>query len=140
MSRAHSDIQNLMAATDVGILFLDTQLRINRFTPRIADLFNIATGDEGRSISDFTHSLEYEDLASDARTVLRDRSSSEREVRNRKGVWYLMRFRPYQTVDGKIDGVVVTFVDISERHRAEEALRESQDLPKAAGRRSLKTP
>ena len=126
MSRAHSDIQNLMAATDVGILFLDTQLRINRFTPRIADLFNIASGDEGRSITDYTHSLEYEDLARDARTVLLDVSSSEREVRSRNGAWYLMRLRPYRTVEDQIDGVVVTFVDISERRRAEEALRRNE--------------
>src|SRR5208337_2484823 len=66
VSRAHNDIQNLMVATDVGILFLDSDLRINRFTPRIADLFNVAVGDEGRSVTDFTHSLEYDDLASDA--------------------------------------------------------------------------
>ena len=61
-----------MAATDVGILFLDTELRINRFTPSITDLFNIAAGDEGRSITDFTHGLEYDGLADDARKVLRD--------------------------------------------------------------------
>jgi two-component system CheB/CheR fusion protein len=126
VSRAHSDIQNLMAATDVGILFLDTQLKINRFTPRIADLFNIAAGDEGRSITDFTHGLEYEDLAEDARRVLRHLASSEREVRARNGSWYLMRMRPYRTVEDKIDGVVVTFVDIGERRRAEEAMRDSE--------------
>ena len=91
VSRAHSDIQNLMAATDVGILFLDTQLRIKRFTPRIAELFNIAAGDEGRSITDFTHSLDYGDIAKDARAVLRDLASREREVRSRSGSWYLMR-------------------------------------------------
>jgi two-component system, chemotaxis family, CheB/CheR fusion protein len=126
VSRAHSDIQNLMAATDVGILFLDTQLKINRFTPRIADLFNIAVGDEGRSITDFTHGLEYEDLAEDACRVLRHLASSEREVRARSGAWYLMRMRPYRTVEDKIDGVVVTFVDIGERRRAEEAMRDSE--------------
>jgi two-component system CheB/CheR fusion protein len=126
VSRAHSDIQNLMAATDVGILFLDTQLKINRFTPRIAELFNIATGDEGRWITDFTHELEYDHLADDARRVLRDLASSEREVRSRSGSWYLMRLRPYRTVEDKIDGVVVTFVDIGERRRAEEAMRESE--------------
>jgi two-component system, chemotaxis family, CheB/CheR fusion protein len=126
VSRANSDIENLMAATDVGILFLDTKLRINRFTPRTAELFNIATGDEGRSITDFTHSLDYEDLAKDARAVLLDLSSREHEVRGRAGSWYLTRLKPYRTVEDKIDGVVVTFVDIGERHRAAGALRDSE--------------
>jgi two-component system CheB/CheR fusion protein len=126
VSRAHSDVQNLMAATDVGILFLDPQLRINRFTPRISDLFNIATGDEGRLITDFTHRLDYDDLAGDARKVVRDLTSTEREVHGRDGSWYLTRLKPYRTVEDKIDGIVVTFVDIGERRRAEDALRESE--------------
>ncbi len=126
VSRAHSDIQNLMAATDVGILFVDAQLRIKRFTPLIAELFNIAAGDEGRSITDFTNSLDYDDLVKDARAVLRDLASNEREVRSRNGKWYLLRMRPYRTVEDKIDGVVVTFVDIGERLRAEDALRDGE--------------
>jgi two-component system, chemotaxis family, CheB/CheR fusion protein len=124
-TRAHSDVQNLMAATDVGILFLDTQLRINRFTPRISDLFNIVVGDEGRSITNFTNRLDYDDLAEDARKVLRDLSTTEREVHGKDGSWYLTRLKPYRTVENKIDGVVLTFVDIAERRRAEDALRES---------------
>jgi two-component system, chemotaxis family, CheB/CheR fusion protein len=126
VSRAHSDAQNLMAATDVGILFLDPQLRINRFTPRISELFNIVEGDEGRSITDFTNRLDYDDLAGDARNVIRDLSSTEREVHGKDGSWYLTRLKPYRTVEDKIDGVVVTFVDIGERRRAEDALRESE--------------
>jgi two-component system, chemotaxis family, CheB/CheR fusion protein len=126
VSRAHSDVQNLMAATDVGILFLDPQLRINRFTPRISKLFNIAAGDEGRSITDFTHRLDYDDLAGDARKVLRDLASTEREVHGKGGSWHLTRLKPYRTVEDKIDGVVITFVDIGERRRAEDALRESE--------------
>ena len=126
VSRAHSDVQNLMAATDVGILFLDPKLRINRFTPRISDLFNIVAGDEGRSITDFTHHLDYDDLAADARKVLRDLTATEREVHGKDGSWYLTRLKPYRTVEDKIDGVVVTFVDIGGRRRAEDALRESE--------------
>ena len=101
-------------------------MRINRFTPRISDLFNVAVGDEGRSITDFTHRLDYDDLAADARKVLRDLTPSEREVHGKDGDWYLTRLRPYRTVEDKIDGVVVTFVDIGERRRAEDALRESE--------------
>jgi two-component system CheB/CheR fusion protein len=126
VSRAHSDVQNLMAATDVGILFLDPKLRINRFTPRISELFNIAAGDEGRLITDFTNHLDYDDLAGDARKVLRDLASIQREVHGKDGSWYLTRLKPYRTVEDKIDGVVVTFVDIGERRRAEDALRESE--------------
>jgi two-component system CheB/CheR fusion protein len=126
VSRAHSDVQNLMAATDVGILFLDSQLRINRFTFRIWDLFNIMAGDQGRTITDFTVRLDYDDLAADARKVLRDLTATERELPGKDGGWYLTRLKPYRTVENKIDGVVVTFVDIGERRRAEDSLRESE--------------
>ncbi len=131
VSRAHSDIQNLMSATDVGILFLDPALRIKRFTPRVAELFNVREGDEGRTITNFTHQLKYDGLAEDAQAVLRTLASSEREVQSRSGNWYLMRLRPYRTLENKIDGVVVTFVDISERRRAEDTVRESEARVKA---------
>jgi two-component system CheB/CheR fusion protein len=127
VSRAHSDLQNLMAATDVGILFLDPVLRIKRFTPRVTDLFNIKQSDEGRPITDFTHQLEYETFADDAQTVLAHLAPIEREIHTRKGGWYQMRLRPYRTVDDKIDGLVVSFVDITERHKVEEALTQSDE-------------
>ena len=72
VSRAHNDLQNLISATDVGTMFLDPMLRIQRFTPKVTDLFNIAAGDEGRPVTDFTHRLEYADLVADARRVLAD--------------------------------------------------------------------
>ncbi len=127
ISRAHSDLQNLMSATDFGTLFLDPYLRIKRFTPRLMELFNITASDEGRPITDFTHQLRYDGLADHARAVLKDLAPVEHEVQSLDGGWFLVRIRPYRTVDDKIDGVVATFVDISERRHAEEALRESEE-------------
>ena len=126
ISRAHSDLQNLVAATDIGTLFLDPGLRIKRFTERVTELFSITEPDEGRPITDFAHRLEYEDLVKDARAVLADLAPVRREIRSRTGRWYEMRLRPYRTVDDKIDGVVITFVDISDRHHVEQALRDSE--------------
>jgi two-component system CheB/CheR fusion protein len=128
ISRAHSDLQNLMAATDIGTLFLDSALRIKRFTDRVTELFSITKNDEGRPITDFAHQLEYNELIKDARTVLADLTPIRREVHSRDGRWYEMRLRPYRTVDDKIDGVVITFVDVTERLKIEEALRESEHL------------
>ena len=127
VSRAHSDLQNLMAAADFGTLFLDPGMRIKRFTPPLAELFNITASDEGRPITDFTHRLEYEEFAAHARDVLRDLVPVEREVKSHDGGWYLVRIRPYRTVDDKIDGVVATFINITGRRRAEEALRASEE-------------
>jgi two-component system, chemotaxis family, CheB/CheR fusion protein len=128
ISRANGDLQNLLAATDFGTLFLDYGLRIKRFTDRATDLFSITSSDEGRPISDFSHQLEYDDLINDCRKVLSDLVPIRREVHGRNNLWYDMRMRPYQTVDNKIDGVVITFVDITERRRVEDVLRRQADL------------
>jgi two-component system CheB/CheR fusion protein len=127
VSRTNSDLQNLMAASDFGTLFLDTALRIKRFTPKLTELFNVTPNDEGRPITDFTHQLEYDGLAIHARAVLKDLVPVEHEVKGHDGRWYLVRVRPYRTVDDKIDGVVATFVDITVRRRTEEALRASEE-------------
>jgi len=126
ISRAHSDLQNLMAATDFGTLFLDSGLRIKRFTDRVTELFSVTPTDEGRPITDFANQLDYPDLVKDARKVLADLAPVRREVKATTGKWYDMRMRPYRTVDDKIDGVVITFVDVSVRRAVEEELRESK--------------
>jgi two-component system CheB/CheR fusion protein len=77
----------------------------------------------GRPITDFTHQLDYDGLVADARTVLDHLAPIEREIRSHKGGWYLARIRPYRTVDDKIDGVVATFIDVTERRQMEDALR-----------------
>ncbi len=126
ISRSNSDLQNLLAATDFATLFLDSELRIKRFTDRASDIFSITQSDEGRPISDFSHQLEYDDLINDCGKVLSDLAPIRREIHSRSNLWYNMRMRPYRTVDNKIEGVVTTFVDITERLRTEQALRDSE--------------
>lgn len=128
---AHSDLTNLVAATEIGTLFLDSRLRIRMLTPQVAELFNITEADVGRAVTDFTHHLVYDGLADDAALVLRDLVPVEREVETRNGRWLMMRVRPYRSVDDRIEGVVVSFFDITERFKAEAALRESEEKYRA---------
>jgi two-component system, chemotaxis family, CheB/CheR fusion protein len=126
VSRAHSDLQNLMAATDFGTLFLDSSLRIKRFTQHVTELFSITPSDEGRPISDFAHLLEYDRMVADARKVLANLAPIRHEIHSRDDRWYDVHLRPYRTVDDKIDGIVLTFVDMTDRRQTEEALRTSE--------------
>jgi len=127
ISRANSDLQNLLAATDLGMLFLDSRLNIKRFTSQVMDLFSVTASDEGRPITDFAHQLEYDDLVKDARAVVANLTPVRREVRSHSGRWYDLRMRPYRTVDDKIDGVVITFVDMTDRKLLEERLQSLLD-------------
>jgi two-component system CheB/CheR fusion protein len=127
ISRAHSDLENLVAATDFGTLFLDSSLHIRGFTDRVTDLFSIKKTDEGRPITDFAHRLDYDDLVKDVRGVLANLTPIRREVPGRDDRWYDVRVRPYLTSEDRIDGAVITFVDISERHQAEETLRRNAE-------------
>jgi two-component system, chemotaxis family, CheB/CheR fusion protein len=117
-----------MSATDVATLFLTAAMRINRFTPLVSQFFNVKRGDEGRPLSDFTHRLEYADLLKDAQSVLADLAPVERTIRTVDGHWLLLRVRPYRTLEDKIEGVIVTFVDITERQEAEKKWENQQRL------------
>ncbi len=128
VSRAHNDLQNLMSATDVATLFLTTKFKINRFTPSLSEIFNVAAGDEGRPISDFTHRLDYSELIDDARRVLSDLVPVERVLKSANGRWFLMRIRPYRTLDERIEGVVATFVDVTDQREAEKKWEARQQL------------
>jgi two-component system CheB/CheR fusion protein len=118
-SRANSDLQNVMTAIDFGMLFIDSQLRIKRFTKHVTDLFSITASDEGRQITDFAHRLEYGDLVKDAQSVLSNLTPVRREIHSGNDRWYDIQLRPYRTVDDKIDGVVITFVDVTDLKRLE---------------------
>jgi len=126
LAQLSGDLQNLLVATDIAILFLDRELRIVRFTPKLAELFNVRSADQGRPISDLTHRLGYEDFMGDARAVLEKLTAVEREVQDETGRWYLTRILPYRTPEDRIEGVVVNFIDISDRKRMEEELRNAK--------------
>jgi two-component system, chemotaxis family, CheB/CheR fusion protein len=127
ISRAHSDVENLMVATEIPTLFLDRELRIGRYTPATAELFNLMLGDRGRPIAHLTNRLLYENLQEDAARVLRTLVPIEREVQDVDGRWLLARLRPYRSVDDRIEGVVLTLVDISALKSAEAAVRAERD-------------
>ncbi len=126
ISRVNADLENLIAAIDIGTLFLDRDLRIRRYTPQIEELFNLLPADQGRPLAHLTHRLSYEDLIGDLRELLTLLVPIEREVQHGDGRWFLVRLRPYRTADHRIDGVVLTFLDIGERRRVAEALRSSE--------------
>ena len=119
ISRAHSDLENLMDATQIATLFLDRDLKIKRYSPGMEQLFNIRPTDRGRPISDFTHKLGYQALLDDAATVLENLNVIERESTGPDNGSMLIRMRPYRTTDKRIDGVVISFVDITEVKNAE---------------------
>jgi len=124
ISRSHNDLENLMGATAIAMLFLDRELRIRHYTPDMQELFNIMPGDHGRPIRHLTHTLQYSQFIEDAEEVLRKLVPIEREVRGENGGWFLLRLRPYRTVDDRIEGVIFTSVDITRLKQAEADLVE----------------
>jgi len=121
LTEANSDIKNLLDSTQIATLFLDNDLRIRNFTPAMAEVFHVRAGDRGRPITEIATPLSYADLESDVKKVLRSLSMIEHEVSvARDGATFLMRIRPYRTLNDVIAGAVITFVDITELKRYEE--------------------
>ena len=127
LAKSNDDLQNFIGSTDVASLFVDAGLRIKRYTPRAADLFNLITGDVGRSLLDITSRLEYPHLADDAAAAFQALRPAEREVRSVDGRWYIARVLPYRTAENRIDGAVLTFFDVTGLHHAEQQISASED-------------
>jgi len=115
-----------MAATAIATVFLDSELRITRYTPSAVRLFNLIPSDAGRPLSDLASRLDHPELSRDASRALSELLPSEREVAA-DSRWFLARTLPYRTTDDRIAGVVLTFIDITERKQTEEALRVSRE-------------
>jgi two-component system CheB/CheR fusion protein len=118
--KANDDLNNLIASTDIATVFVDSALRIKRFTPRATDIFSVIASDLGRSLLDLTHRLDYGQLAEDVSATFETLRPVEREVRSDDGRWYIVRLLPYRTTEDRIEGAIMTFFDITARRQAEE--------------------
>jgi len=126
LSKANSDLANLMAATAIATIFLDRELNIMRYTPSTVALFHLIASDLGRPLMDLTHRLRYPELQKDAERVVQTLVPIKREVTDGTGQWFLVQLLPYRTAEDRIAGVVLTFVDITERQNKEEELSRSR--------------
>jgi two-component system CheB/CheR fusion protein len=128
LRQTNDDMKNLLAGTGVGTLFLDERLQIQRFTPAAAEVMNLIKVDVGRPVGHITTNLVgYDDLEQDAQRVLETLVPQEREVQTQVGDWYQIRIQPYRTLQNVIEGVVITFVDITELKKAEREAEAARD-------------
>ena len=125
LSRANSDMKNLLNSTDIATVFLDHDLNLRRFTTQATKFIKLIPGDVGRPITDLAWDLVYPDLAQDVTRVLDTMLFVERQVATSDGRWFLARIMPYRTVDNVIDGVVMTFSDITTAKGLEAELRQA---------------
>ena len=135
-----NDLQNVLYSTDVATLFLDEKLNIRFFTPATTALFNLIPGDVGRPLTDLKSLSADQELSADAQMVLEKLDAIDREIETTKGVWFVRRILPYLADDGKVEGVVITFTDVSERKQIKQALmaaKQEADRANAAKSRFL---
>ena len=121
LAQLNSDITNLLSSISVPILMLSQDLRIRRFTPAAGALLNLIPGDVGRPISDINPNIDLPKLDQMVAEVIDTMASKEREVRAKDGRWYSLRIRPYRTIDNKIDGATLMFLDIDALKRSKLA-------------------
>ena len=128
LSRVSNDMNNLLNSTDIATLFLDNDLNVRRFTPQATKIIKLIPSDAGRPITDLASGLRYPELADDAREVLRTLASAEKPIAARDGRWFTVRIMPYRTLDDRIDGVVITFANITVSKTLETKLRDNQTV------------
>src|SRR5690606_31920864 len=123
LSRTNDDMKNLLNSTDIATIFLDNDLHIQRYTEQARKVIRLIPSDVGRAIGDLVARLRYEHLVADAEEVLHTLVFKEVEVRGEDRTWYLMRILPYRTTENVIDGLVITFVDITRIKGLQESER-----------------
>jgi len=133
LSRANNDMNNLLAGTGIATIFVDLQLRILRFTPTATKIINLIQSDIGRPVGHIVSNLPgYDTLTTDTQAVLDSLIPKELDVRSADGQCYTMRILPYRTVDNVIEGVVLTFVDVTEKLAINKELRLNEERIRVA--------
>ena len=122
LTQLTDDVDNLLRSTDVGTIFLDRDMCIRKFTPKVAHAFQILPQDVGRPLESFSHNIEHPTLLKDVREVLATERSFEKDVRDMRGNWYLLRILPYRSKE-RVDGVVVALIDIANLKAAQRELQ-----------------
>ena len=117
-------MRNLLNSTEIVTVFLDNDLHVRRFTTGANQLFKLLPGDVGRPLSDITSNLLYPEMSDVAQEVLRTLLFSEKQINATDGRWFSVRIMPYRTMANVIDGVVITFADITVAKSLEATLRE----------------
>ncbi len=134
LSQANNDMNNLLAGTGIGTVFVDHQLRIRRFTPAVTQFINLIQTDVGRPLGHIVSNLvSYDGLVADVQAVLDTLAPREIEVETRAGAAYRLRIRPYRTLENVVEGAVITFTEVTALKDAQIALREADALRKLAG-------
>ena len=127
LAQAYDDMNNLLASTEIGTIFLDSNLIIKRFTPSMSKIINLIRSDVGRPIEHLSSNLIYDGIAEDVKKVITKLAPITRSVKSVDGIWYLMQIMPYRTSENVIEGVVITFVDITQEKLLAEQLKEVKE-------------
>ncbi|RYY58975.1 MAG: PAS domain S-box protein, partial [Chitinophagaceae bacterium] len=125
--QSNNNFHNLINSTDIGTIFLDRAFRVNLFTPTVRQIFNLINNDIGRPLSDISSKLKDQNVISDAALVMERLMTVEREVVTFDGEYFMMRLLPYRTAEDHINGVVITFVNISKLKESEQKVRHSAE-------------
>ena len=126
LSRTNNDMKNLLSSTDIATLFLDNELNVRWFAPQTAEIIHLIASDIGRPVTDLVSRLDYPGLAEDTRQVLRTLTPLRKEIPSKDGHWFAVRIIPYRTRESMIDGLVLTFLDVSEARKVRDELHACQ--------------
>lgn len=128
--RANNDMKNLLNSTEIATLFLDKELNIRRFTDNVGDIVKLRNTDIGRPFTDLVTTLQYPEMGNHARQVIRTLGTVETSITTTDGQWYLVRIMPYRTLDDHIDGLVITFSNITVAKKLEIELTKAMAIQK----------